>query len=44
MNNNWIQKLLQNKKAKIGIIIISIFIIVAIIGPFIFPNPNAYDR
>ena len=42
MNNNWIQKLLQNKKAKIGIIIISIFIIVAIIGPFIFPNPNAY--
>ena len=42
MSNNWIKKLFQNKKAKIGIIIISIFITIAIIGPFFFPTPNAY--
>ncbi|MAJ43768.1 MAG: peptide ABC transporter permease [Candidatus Marinimicrobia bacterium] len=42
MNNNWIKKLIKNKKAKIGIIIISIFIFIAIIGPFLFPNPNEY--
>jgi len=42
MNKSWIKKLFQNRKAKFGIIIISIFILLAIFGPLFFPNPNAY--
>ena len=42
MNRNWLSRLCNNPKARIGISIVSIFIVIAIIGPFFFPNPNAY--
>jgi peptide/nickel transport system permease protein len=42
MNKNWLRRLCNNPKARIGISIVSFFIIIAIIGPFFFPHPNAY--
>ena len=42
MNKNWLNRLCNNPKARIGISIVSFFIIIAIIGPFFFPDPNAY--
>ena len=42
MNHTWYKRIWSNFKARLGIIIVFIFTIIAIIGPFIFNDPNAY--
>ena len=42
MNHSWYKRIWSNNKARTGIVIVLIFIIISIIGPIIFNDPNAY--
>jgi len=42
MNRTWYNRIWINKKARLGIIIVCSFIIIATIGPIFFDDPNAY--
>jgi len=42
MNRTWYNRIWINNKARLGIIIVSSFIIIAAIGPIFFEDPNAY--
>ena len=42
MNRSWYNLIWINNKARLGIIIVSSFIIIAAVGPIFFEDPNAY--
>ena len=42
MNRLWYMRIWCNYKARLGIIIVGSFIIIALIGPIFFEDPNAY--
>ena len=42
MNRSWYNLIWINKKARLGIIIVNSFILIAAVGPIFFEDPNAY--